>query len=146
MLELMVAKDSVIQCSYGSFYSVLTILSDCEVNLASPPLATEKMHWPIQNILPFYMCSSWYNPMVLNAGLNLKPKPLIPFVDPPIPQYCIPMTFTAWEDASPTTTINGDKALTMCSKCKCLWEGEITPVFSSQFVAWSIAAEKKLSK
>ena len=43
MFELVVAKDSVIKCSYGKYYSLLTVLSDCEVNLASPPLATEKM-------------------------------------------------------------------------------------------------------
>ncbi len=138
MLELMVSKDSVIKCNKGTMPSLLTVISDNEVNLSSPPLATSSHHWPVYNILPFNQCKSWYNPMVLNAGLNLKPKPLIPFVDPPIPQVCIPMTFSKWEETSKTTVVNGDPAVIMTSKCKCLWQGEITPIFSSQFVAWAL--------
>lgn len=140
MLEVLVANLSILKCSQGTIPSSLTIPPDNSVNLVTTgfPIATAAHHLPLVNILPFSMCKSWYNPTVLAAGLNLKPKPLIPFVDEPIPQPCIPMTFEKWEDGSKTTTVKGQSAVTMTSKCKCLWQGEITPVISSQFIVQAL--------
>jgi len=80
---------------------------------------------PIANVVPFAMCMSLLNPMVLTATIAafgvLIPMPCIPI---PIMPYT-PAAYTVLRDGLPTAIV---PSMTMCA-----WMGVITPIVPDQF-------------
>jgi hypothetical protein len=88
------------------------------------PAATIMDFAPFANILPFGMCNSPANPMVIAATAAALG------VFTPMP--CIPVTVAPWVPGSPTVLINNFPALSSTSKCMCTWGGVISINFAGQ--------------
>jgi hypothetical protein len=104
-------------CSFGAAPSTLVVLPKNKVLCEGPPAANIMDHVPLLNIMPFGVCSSPTNPMVIAATAAalgvLTPMP------------CIPATSAPWVPGAPTVTIGGMPALDNVSKCMCMWGGVI---------------------
>jgi len=100
------------------------VLPSACVNACSMPAATVMDNIPMLNILPFGMCQSMANPMVIAATAAAMG------VMTPMP--CIPATAAPWSPGSPTVKIGGMKTLDASSKCQCMWGGEIQISFAGQ--------------
>jgi hypothetical protein len=85
------------------------------------PGATIMDHIPLMNIMPFGMCMSLANPMVLAATIAalgiLTPMP------------CIPMTLAPWLPLCPTVLIKGMPILSSDSIAICNWGGIVKVAF-----------------
>lgn len=105
-----------LQCSFGVAPSVLNVLPVACV-LSTMPVANITSNIPLMNIMPFGMCSSMVNPMVLAATVAalgvLTPMP------------CIPVTPAPWAPGSPTVMIGGMPALNNTCKLNCIYGGII---------------------
>jgi hypothetical protein len=73
---------------------------------------------PLTNIMPFSMCASPANPVVIAATAAKLG------VFTPMP--CIPATTQPWTPGSPLVTINLQPALNVTSTLLCQWGGVIT--------------------
>lgn len=104
-------------CTFGAAPSTLVVLPMNKVLAEGPPAANIMDHVPMVNILPFGMCNSMANPMVMAATAAalgaLTPMP------------CIPMTSAPWVPGAPTVLIGNMPALDNVSKCLCNWGGAI---------------------
>ncbi|MBK8259501.1 MAG: DUF4280 domain-containing protein [Polyangiaceae bacterium] len=113
----LVARGAVLKCDKGLAPGSLSI-PQSPVTADGPTVATVNDHKPIVNIPTFSNCTSQANPTVATAtaaaGGVLTPMP------------CVPMTQAPWSPGSSVTTIDGVKALTDDSKCKCNWNGTIS--------------------
>jgi hypothetical protein len=82
-------------------------------------------HIPIVNIMPFGVCKSPANPMVVAATAAalgvLTPMP------------CIPVTPAPWLPGAPTVLLCGAPALNNSSKLMCVWAGVISFSSPGQF-------------
>lgn len=82
-------------------------------------------HIPIVNIMPFGVCKSPANPMVVAATAAafgvLTPMP------------CIPVTPAPWVPGAPTVLLCGAPALNNSSKLMCVWAGVISFSSPGQF-------------
>lgn len=108
-----VVKGAILKCSFGSAPSSLMVIpKEMPVEVGGQPAATIMDFAPIANILPFGMCNSPANPMVIAAMLT--------------PMPCNPVTVAPWSVGSPTVKINNFPALNNASKCKCNWGGVIS--------------------
>jgi hypothetical protein len=80
---------------------------------------------PIVNIMPFGVCKSPANPMVVAATAAalgvLTPMP------------CIPVTPAPWVPGAPTVLLCGAPALNNSSKLMCVWAGVISFSSPGQF-------------
>lgn len=115
---------ALIQCNQGAApVSLLVLPTACTLG-CSMPAATVMDFVPFLNILPFGMCKSVMNPMVIAATAAalgvLTPMP------------CIPMTVAPWSPGCPTVQLGGQKALNNSSKCTCAWGGQISINFAGQ--------------
>lgn len=123
-MGMQVCEGALLKCSYGAAPSALIVLPANGV-MTGTPAANIADNIPLLNILPFVMCKSMENPMVLAATLAhlgaLTPMP------------CIPMTTSPWSKGSPTVKIKGKAALDSNSKLKCDWGGEIQITMPGQF-------------
>jgi hypothetical protein len=112
-----------LQCSFGAAPSSLVVLPTNKV-LTAVPAATIMDNKPLMNIMPFGMCSSPSNPMVIAltaAALGvLTPAP------------CIPNTVAPWVPGAPTALIANFPALDSSSKLMCMWAGVIQVVVPGQ--------------
>ena len=76
------------------------------------------------NIMPFGMCNSQSNPMVIAmtaAALGV-----------PTPAPCIPATVAPWSPGAPTVKLASMAALDSGSKLNCMWGGEIQVLVPGQ--------------
>jgi hypothetical protein len=73
---------------------------------------------PMENIMPFGMCTAETNPVVIAATAAA--------LGVPTPAPCIPATTSPWVPGSPTVLVGGQPALTNTSKCMCTWLGVIS--------------------
>jgi len=111
------------RCSFGvAPMPLLTIPIHRDITFIMPA-ATIMDHMPFLNILPFVLCSSKANPMVIAImAATLGAVQVAP---------CIPMTFAPWIP-SPTVLIDSLPAANNNAKTMCLWGGCIQILFPGQ--------------
>lgn len=111
-----VCAGAMLACSFGAAPSSFMVLPAART-ISTMPIATIMDFAPMVNILPFGMCSSPSNPMVIAATAAafgvLTPMP------------CIPMTAAPWTPGSPTILIGGKPALNSSCKLMCVYGGSI---------------------
>lgn len=109
--------NAMMQCSMGMAPANLLVLPINFDITVSMPAATMMDHLPFLNVLPFGMCSSLMNPMVLVATIAafgvLTPMP------------CLPLTLSPWVPGSPTCQVSNKPSLNHSSVLNCLWQGVI---------------------
>ncbi len=124
-MGIQVVAGATLQCSFGMAPSVLNVLPLNLVMAGGPPAANIMDNKPMVNIMPFGMCSSPANPMVIAATAAalgvLTPMP------------CIPATAAPWVPGAPTVLIGNMPALNNGSKCLCSWAGIISILVPGQF-------------
>jgi hypothetical protein len=115
---------AMLKCSCGVAPGTLMVLPINRV-LTAVPDANIMDNKPMLNVLPFGMCQSIMNPMVMVATIaamgTLTPMP------------CIPMTFVPWLPGAPTVLLGNMPALNNSSKLLCLWGGMIAINAPGQF-------------
>jgi hypothetical protein len=118
-----VCAGALLQCSFGVAPSPLTVLPASRT-MTGTPAANIMDHVPMLNVLPFGMCSSPANPVVIAATAAamgvLTPMP------------CIPATAAPWVPGVPTVMIGGMPALSDACKLTCMWGGMIQVSFAGQ--------------
>ena len=124
-MGMLVVTGAILSCSFGAAPSALMVLPANCVMAGGPPAANIMDNKPMVNILPFAMCSSPSNPMVIAATAAamgaLTPMP------------CIPVTSAPWVPGIPTVLIGKMPALDDGSKCFCAWAGVISISMAGQF-------------
>ena len=118
-----VCMNALLQCSQGVAPSPLMVLPANKVSTIVPD-ANIMDHVPLVNILPFVMCQSMSNPMVMAAtaaAMGAK-----------TPMPCIPATTSPWSPGCKTVKIAGQLALNNSSKLDCIWGGKIEIKFAGQ--------------
>lgn len=118
-----VCMGALMKCSFGMAPSSLMVLPTNRV-LTQTPDATIMDHIPLLNILPFGMCQSMGNPMVVAATAAALG------VMTPMP--CIPVTPAPWTPGCATVMIANIPALNNSSKLNCIWGGLIEFSFAGQ--------------
>lgn len=115
MKPLMI-QGTLLQCNFGNAPVPLMVLPDKKVN-SMLPVAVQSDHIPLLNILPFGMCSSPSNPLVIAATAAamgvLTPMP------------CLPCTAEEWTGSCKKVKVKGGQALSMDAKLRCLFGGNI---------------------
>ncbi len=111
----MVVLGAATKCSMGAAPGkLLVIVPPFTITM---PIATIMDFVPMMNILPFGMCKSTANPMVIAltaAALGvLTPAP------------CIPMTVAPWSPGASKVKVGGKPALLATCKANCIWGGSI---------------------
>lgn len=119
----LVVTGALATCAMGVAPSPLNFLPTPKV-FAQPPAGNITAMVPMLNIMPFGMCNSPSNPMVIAATAAalgvLTPMP------------CIPVPAGPWIPMSPTVMIGGMPALDSASKLMCAWAGVIQITFAGQ--------------
>ncbi len=113
------------QCTFGVAPSTLTILPANKVMEGSPG-ANIMDFIPLVNILPFGMCSSPANPLVIAltaAAMGV-----------PTPAPCVPMTVSPWAAGNPTVLLANFPILTDDSQLMCMWAGAISIKMPGQMI------------
>ena len=108
---------ALMTCTFGVAPSALMVLPLNKVLAEGPPAANIMDHIPMVNILPFGMCNSMSNPMVIAATAAA--------MGAMVPMPCIPVTTAPWIPGAPTVLIANMPALNNTSKCLCMWGGAI---------------------
>jgi hypothetical protein len=118
-----VCAGALLQCSFGVAPSALTVLPASRT-MTGTPAANIMDHVPMLNVMPFGMCSSPSNPVVIAATAAalgvLTPMP------------CIPATAAPWMPGVPTVMIGGMPAVSDACKLTCMWGGMIQVSFAGQ--------------
>ena len=118
-----VVMGALTTCAMGVAPSSLVVLPNPPV-MAPTPMATITSMVPFMNIMPFGMCTSMANPMVIAltaAALGV-----------PTPAPCIPVPAGPWIPMAPTVLIGGIPALDSGSMLMCAWAGVIQISFPGQ--------------
>jgi hypothetical protein len=122
-----VANGATLQCSFGVAPSTMVVTPEKMATGTSAPIANIMDHVPLKNIMPFGMCSSPANPMVIAATAAalgvLTPMP------------CIPATAAPWAPGVPTVMLKNFPVVDTKCKCMCNWGGVIQVVVPGQFKA-----------
>ncbi|MDR1907774.1 MAG: DUF4280 domain-containing protein [Holosporales bacterium] len=109
------------QCTFGAAPGPFMVLPTNMTLFKNMPGATIMDHVPLLNIMPFGMCMSMANPMVIAATAAalgvLTPMP------------CIPVTASPWLPLSPTILIKNMPILNSDSIVMCNWGGVIKVAF-----------------
>lgn len=113
-----VCTGAMLSCSFGVAPSALSVLPQNRVMSTVMPAANIMDNKPFLNVLPFGMCNSMANPMVIAATAAALG------VMTPMP--CIPVTAAPWLPGSPTILIGNMPALNQDSKLMCNWGGVIS--------------------
>ena len=120
----LVVSNALLQCSFGTAPSPLTVLPVNRVNAASQPAANIMDHKPMANIKPFGMCITPSNPQV--AAATAAAMGVL------TPQPCIPVTSAPWVPGAVKTLIANQPAVHDACKCMCNWGGVIQVTFPGQ--------------
>jgi hypothetical protein len=122
-MAIKVCMGANLQCSFGAAPSSMVVLPVNKV-MTGVPAANIMDHIPMTNIMPFGMCNSPANPMVIAATAAalgvLTPMP------------CIPNTVAPWVPGAPTALLANMPALDNNSKLMCIWGGVIQVVAPGQ--------------
>ena len=124
-MAFLVTGSAILKCTFGAAPSTLMVLPANHV-LGNMPAANIMDHIAMLNILPFGMCSSMANPMVIAATAAA--------LGVPTPMPCIPMTMAPWIVDKPTILFGNMPALNNDSKLMCMWGGCIAINFAGQTV------------
>lgn len=122
-MGFLVTGNAVLSCTFGAAPSTLMVLPTNKV-LVDMPAANIVDEIPMLNVLPFGVCSSMANPMVIAATAAA--------LGVPTPMPCIPMTVAPWVAGAPTVLIGNMPALSSDSKLTCCWAGVISISFAGQ--------------
>ena len=124
-MGMQVVAGALLSCTFGAAPSALMVLPANRVMAGGPPAANIMDSKPMVNIMPFAMCSSPANPMVIAATAAamgvLTPMP------------CIPATAAPWVPGKPTVLLGSMPTLDNGSKCFCSWAGVISITMAGQF-------------
>lgn len=116
-MPLCVTTGAMCECTFGVAPSVLNAVPPMGGEGNAMPVMTMDMIVPMDNILPFGMCSSLANPEVASATAAalgvLTPMP------------CVPVVVAPWAPPSPTVLLGGIPAVVETSICECAWGGVI---------------------
>lgn len=115
---------AMLTCTFGAAPSSMMVLPMSLV-LTAVPDANIMDNKPMLNVLPFGMCMSMSNPMVIAATAAA--------LGVPTPMPCIPMTMAPWVPGSPTVLLGNMPALNNSSKLMCMWGGVIGITMPGQF-------------
>jgi hypothetical protein len=119
-----VCMGAVTQCTFGIAPSSLMVLPLNRV-FTGTPSANIMDNKPLVNILPFGMCQSLANPMVVAATAAalgvLTPMP------------CLPVTTAPWLPGAPTVLLGNLPTLNDSAKLICNWGGVISINMPGQF-------------
>jgi hypothetical protein len=113
----LVANGAKLMCNQGAATSTLTVLPVIGADADDKPAATIMDHVPMVNVAPFGMCQTIANPQVAaatSAALGTL-----------TPQPCIPVLPAPWSPGASVVTVQGLKALSDDSTCRCAWTGTI---------------------
>jgi hypothetical protein len=114
---------ALLKCTFGAAPSAMMVLP-MNLVLTAVPDANIMDNKPMLNVLPFGMCMSMSNPMVIAATAAA--------LGVPTPMPCIPMTVAPWMPGSPTVLIGNMPALNNASKLMCMWGGVIGVTMAGQ--------------
>ena len=117
-MALQVTGLAVTQCMWGVAPSVLMVLPiHMEITFIMPG-ATITDTIPFLNMMPFIMCQSKVNPMVIAIMIaSLGSVQVAP---------CIPMTFIPWTPPMPKVLLSGVPTIDNTAMAMCLWAGKIS--------------------
>src|SRR5438309_8019599 len=119
-----VCTGAMLQCTFGVAPATLNVLP-LNMVMTGPPDANIMDNKPMVNIMPFGMCNSMANPMVIAATAAalgvLTPMP------------CIPMTTAPWLPGAPTVLLANMPTLDNTCTLMCMWAGVITFVTPGEF-------------
>jgi len=122
-MGFLVTGNAVLACTFGAAPSTFQTLPTNKV-MVNMPAANIIDNIPLLNVLPFGVCTSIANPLVIAATAAamgvLTPMP------------CIPMTVAPWIVGKPTILIGSMPALSDDSKLMCMWGGCISINFAGQ--------------
>jgi hypothetical protein len=122
-MGFLVTGNALLSCTFGLAPSTFQTLPMNKV-MVDMPAANIVDNIPLLNILPFGMCTSMANPMVIAATAAA--------LGVPTPMPCIPMTVAPWIVGKPTILIGNMPALSDDSKLMCTWGGCISISFAGQ--------------
>lgn len=115
---------TLIQCSFGLAPGTLMVLPLKLVLVDGRPIACNIDFVPFLNIMPFGMCQSMANPMVVAATAAafgvLTPMP------------CIPAIVSPWTPQHMKIKVRNIPTATMQSKCTCAYAGQVSIIMVSQ--------------
>jgi hypothetical protein len=118
MSPLPVVAGGLLKCAMGTAPSAMVVLPDAQVMVEGRPVARVSDNIPFLNLLPFGMCQSPANPMVMAATAAalgvLTPMP------------CLPMPAGPWNSPVSRTSVGGQSALGSGGTCMCAYGGEIS--------------------
>ncbi|MDP3935984.1 MAG: DUF4280 domain-containing protein [Alphaproteobacteria bacterium] len=125
-----VSMGALTMCSFGMAPSTLMVLPISMTLTDCLPGANIMAMAPMVNVLPFAMCTSPANPMVIAATAAalgvLTPMP------------CIPMTVAPWIPTAPNVMLGGVPVLTADSLTMCMWAGVVKTTFPGEVNVISI--------
>lgn len=123
----LVCMGAMLQCSFGMTPSSLLVAEP--MVLSTTPSANILDFVPMENILPFGMCTSLTNPQVASATAAamgvLTPMP------------CIPVVVAPWLPGVENVLVRMAPALDDSCKALCTWTGEISIVSPGQFTVFA---------
>ena len=120
-----VSLGAMLQCTFGAAPAPLMVIpKGASLVNATTPAATVMDNVPFANVLPFGMCRSPTNPLVIAATAAA----LGAFT----PMPCVPAPIGPWLPGSLKVKIGGVPALESNSKLTCCWAGVIQVVNPAQ--------------
>ncbi|MBN2394153.1 MAG: DUF4280 domain-containing protein [Anaerolineae bacterium] len=119
-----VCSGAMLQCSFGTTPSTLSVLQKNRVATSTMPAANIMDHVPTVNIQPFGMCTTPSNPQV--AAATAAASGVL------TPQPCIPVTTAPWTPGCLKVNVGGQPALTNTCQLMCSYGGVITVVNPGQ--------------
>ena len=113
-----VVAGAILECGMGTAPSVMVVLPVAKVLVEGLPAARVTDNIPFLNLLPFGMCQSPANPMVMAATAAalgvLTPMP------------CLPMPVGPWNSPVSKTVAGGLALLGSGGTCSCAYGGSIS--------------------
>ncbi len=125
-----VSMGALTMCSFGMAPSTLIVLPISMTLTDFMPGANIMAMAPIVNVVPFAMCTSPANPIVIAltaAALGV-----------PTPAPCIPMTVAPWIPTAPNVMLGGIPVLTADTITMCMWAGIVKTTFPGEVNVISI--------
>lgn len=114
-----VVASAMSMCTFGLGPSVVQILPVNRILSSAMPAGNIQDFVPFMNIVPFPLCASPANPIVI-AQLG-------------VPGACLPVVPGPWFVGDPTVINGSMPALIMGSQCVCAYGGLISPIIPGQF-------------
>lgn len=108
----------MLKCTFGVAPGMLMVLP-MNLVMTAVPNVNIMDNKPRMNILPFGMCQSPANPMVVAAAATVAALGAL------TPMPCIPMALAPWMPGASTVTLANMPALNNSSKLMCMWGGVI---------------------